>query len=675
LKLLFLYIPLLLFFLQDIDTDGKKQRNSDTEKFNDSISLWIAYSKDRNINYQKRKHYLDKAYKGSIDELNDSLRCVYLTKVSFTYYFKLGDSLMFRKINKESINLSLAMNDSVNLAANYWDLGEFYTKNGIKDSAYFAYSKAQKIYASLNDNFYAGSMLLNMAIIQSDIKDYTGSETSTIKAIALLKPIKKYKHLYRCYNNLGINFNNLEEYESALFYHNEALKYEKFIKTKNTFKASSINNIGVVYKNKEDYHKAIEYYQRAFETKNLKRANTRLYAKLLDNLAYSQFKLGNTTGIKESFFKSLKIRDSIQDHLGIAINKLHLAEYYATVKDTIQAMQFAQESKQLAHTTKNHRELLASLLLLSRLDRKNSHIYTKEYIKRNDSLQKEERAIRNKFARIRFETDEFIVENERLSRQKELMLVISGLILLFGSLLYIIMSQRAKNKNLQFEQQQQTANEEIYNLMISQQHKLDEVKRKEKERISQELHDGVLGKLFGTRLILGTLNAKTDKETVLKREQYINELQDVEEEIRNVSHELYEKSLAFDTGFVHMIDNLLKNQSTISKFDYEFNYDKSTIWEEINGSLKMNLFRILQEAIQNINKYAKAKNVIVEFKVVENHVHLMVSDDGIGFNSESKNRGIGLKNIRSRTDKLNGKLTIKTQPNKGTSILIRAPYK
>ena len=89
----------------------------------------------------------------------------------------------------------------------------------------------------------------------------------------------------------------------------------------------------------------------------------------------------------------------------------------------------------------------------------------------------------------------------------------------------------------------------------------------------------------------------------------------------------------------------------------------------------MNMFRILQEAIQNINKYAKAKNVIVEFKVDENYLYLMVSDDGIGFNSESKSRGIGLKNIKSRTDKLKGELTIKTQPNRGTSILFKAPYK
>ncbi len=654
-------------------TDKISHNTITIKKPADSITIWINYSRDQNRDFSERKTYLDKAYKVSLKETKDAVRNTYFLKIAFAYY-KLNDSVSFRKVNNLSINLSHKIKDSTSLADNYWDLGNFYSNKGIKDSAYFVYSKAQKIYQALKNDHYSGRMFLNMAIIQSDIKDYTGSEISTIKAISYLKPLKKHKQLYRCYNNLGIIFNNLEEYESALYYHNEALKYQEKIDDKNTYKQNTLNNIGVVYRNETKHIKAIKYYLLALKTKNLKNDNTRLYAKLLDNLAYSKFKLGDTTDIKESFFRSLKIRDSIQDHLGIAINKLHLAEYYATVKDTIQALQFAKEAKQLAATTDNQRELLTSLILLSKLDRKNSYTYTNEYIKRSDSLQKEERVIRNKFARIRFETDEFIVENERLSRQKEFILITSGLILLFGSLLYIIRSQRAKNKNLQFEQQQQKANEEIYNLMIAQQHKLDEGKRKEKERISQELHDGVLGKLFGTRLILGTLNPKIDEETILKREKYINDLQDVEEEIRNVSHELHEKSLVSDIGYIHMVDNLLKNQSEITNFEYEFNHDKSIIWEEIEGSLKMNMYRVLQEAIQNINKYAKAKNVIVEFTIDENYLYLLINDDGIGFNSEAKSKGIGLKNIKSRTNKLKGKLTIRTRPDNGTSILIKVPY-
>ena len=73
-------------------------------------------------------------------------------------------------------------------------------------------------------------------------------------------------------------------------------------------------------------------------------------------------------------------------------------------------------------------------------------------------------------------------------------------------MIYIILAQRAKNKELKFAKQQQETNEEIYNLMLSQQDKVDEARALEKKRISEELHDGILGRLFGTRLSLDSLN-------------------------------------------------------------------------------------------------------------------------------------------------------------------------
>ena len=79
----------------------------------------------------------------------------------------------------------------------------------------------------MNDDHLSGRMLLNMAIMQSDVKDFTGSEITTIRAISKLKPLKKYQQLYRCYNNLAISFNNLEEYDKAIENHKIALEYPK----------------------------------------------------------------------------------------------------------------------------------------------------------------------------------------------------------------------------------------------------------------------------------------------------------------------------------------------------------------------------------------------------------------------------------------------------------------
>src|SRR5690606_6658424 len=106
------------------------------------------------------------------------------------------------------------------------------------------FSQAQKIYNNLKNNFNSGRMLYNMAVIQSDIKDYTGSEISAIKAIELLKPLNKYEQLYNCYNILGSISTALREFDRALAYHHEALEYLKKVQKKNNLQQVTENNIG-----------------------------------------------------------------------------------------------------------------------------------------------------------------------------------------------------------------------------------------------------------------------------------------------------------------------------------------------------------------------------------------------------------------------------------------------
>ena len=661
-------IIIFLFFHTSVVTPTHFQNDKD------SIEIYLRDAKNSEFDLDMRKEFLAKAYSLNLEQGIDSIRNKYLLKISFRFY-ALNDSLNFRRINKESILLSEQLRDSSSLAANYWDLAGFYSRNGIKDSAYYVYSRAQKIYGGMGNDNFEGRMLLGMAIMQSDVKDFTGSEITTIKAISKLKPLKDYRSLYRCYNNLAIGFNNLEEYDESIENHLIALDYQKKIKGKNTFEATTLNNIGVVYKNKGDYQNAVLNYRLALKTPNLKSRNTKLYAMLLDNLAYCEFKMNIHFDLKERFYESLNIRDSINDFMGIAMNKLHLAEYYISIKDSAKAKQFAFEVSELSEKTQNYRELLPSLLLLSKLDTKNSAKYIDKYVRLNDSLNRQERTIRNKFARIQFQTDEFIVKNKKLSQANETILIVSILTILFGVLLYIIRSQRVRNKNLLLEKEQQKANEDIYNLMIVQQNKLDEGSKIEKKRISVELHDGVLGKLFGTRLILGNLNANTDKETVQKREKYINDLQEIEEEIRNVSHELKgdSKIVNSNIGYETLIENLLLDQSAITYFNFEFKNDKNILWTEKEGQLKMNLYRIIQEATQNINKYAKAKNVYVEFSIENEQLVLVIKDDGVGFNQLSKTNGIGLQNIKSRAEKFNGKVELISVLNQGTSLKIIIP--
>ena len=666
------YTTILAMVSSCVYTTGSGRVEKDSQQ-KDSIALWIAQAE--NAAPLARKPFLDKAYLKLSNLPNDTLKAKHLTTLTYLYSETI-DTLSFRKVSKEAIQLNTRLNDSANLADIYWDLGDYLSgKSYKKDSAYYYYSKAQRFYERLGNDFSSVRMLINMAIEQIDIKDYTGSEITTIKAIELLRSLKKYRQLYSCYNNLGIIFNELGEYDKALEYHDQALNHSRKTDERNTLEIISFNNKGVIYKNQEKYKEAIKNYKEAQRYNNLYAKDPKWKAILIDNIAYARFKLGETSQLPDMFYESLRIRDSLNNIPGIVINKLHLAEYYTVYKDTIKALKYADEARELAESSDNYRDLLAALKLLSKLEKNEKGIiYLNRHITLSDSLQREERRIRNKFTRIRFETDELIIENIKITQTLKVILQLSfGVIAIIGLLLVIVI-QRARNRALKMDDLQQKANVEIYNLMLGQHNKMEEGRQQERERISEELHDGILGMLFGTRIALGSLNTQTGEAAIEKRSKCIEELQNIEKEVRNLSHKLNVDLFTDGASFITLVTNLLETQSKISKFIFFIDNDTDIEWEDISGNVKTNLYRIVQEAVQNINKYAKANSVTIRFNTQDNGDLIMaISDNGIGFNVERKKVGIGIKNMKSRVAKLKGKIVIESARNKGTRIEIILP--
>lgn len=547
-------------------------------------------------------------------------------------------------------------------------------RDEILDKAYFHFYKALENFQTIQHEHNAARMLYNMAIIQKEIKDYTGSEILCFQAIEKYKKLNKPKDLYLCYNLLGVVFNDLKEYDKAILYHGKAINILDKVSNITNFKEISLNNLGLVYQEQKKYKEAINRFNQALENKQLKFQKINRYARLLDNSNYSLFLSGDTTNVENNLNYALKIRDSIEYTSGIVLSKIHLAEFYAFKQDTIKAISLVKDANKLAKESNFNKNILISLQLLSNLDRKNAKTYLDEYVALSDSLQIEERQLRNKFTRIRFETDEYIEETEKLSEQNHWLILGGSIIILVLSLLYLLKVQRAKNKELVLEKEQQKANEEILRLMLKQQSKLEEGKLKERQRISADLHDGVLSRLFGTRMGLGFLNIEADKETLDKQNEYVDELQDIEKEIRNISHELKNELFSSNLNFITIVDEMIKKQSESSSFEYQLEHDKTIVWNELNDHVKINCYRIIQEALQNINKYAQATQVNITFAIENKLLKLTVSDNGKGFDIKRKRIGIGLKNIQLRAKNIDGEFKLDSQLNKGTTISIFIPY-
>ncbi len=647
------------------------------DKFSiDSLKVLLELANNDTIPFVVKQGYNKKAFDILADYQNDSLARMNLFKVANRFY-NMDDSFNYIKTVEFVLKNSLEAKDTLSLAKAYAYKGDYFGTRLISDSAFLNYYKSEKLYLIKNDLYNVARTRLNKANLQYAESDLLGSEKSVFNALRILKYQKANDLLYELYNLLGILYNDLEEYDKSIDYHTKALANATDDKIPSVYqsRATSLNNIGYVYQNLKNYQKAQEYYQEGLRQKNLKYDKPSLYAMLLDNLAYSRFRLREDDELPGLFLKSLKLRDSLKLTSGIVANKIHLSEYYSYKNDDAKAVQYAREALTSARNDKNFRNVLVALKQMGVVEPQNATLYSKEYIHINDSLQKAERKMGEKFSRIEYETDVIKSENTDLVVQNRNLFYVFSILTLIGVFTFVFVSQRNKHRELMFKEQQQIANAEIYNLMISQQKTIEENRAKEKKRVARELHDGVLGKIFGVRMNLDTMNTAQDQHAIKSRLEYLAELKQIEQDIREISHDLNRENTELINNFVVILNNLIENQRKAFKTKLNFTLDKNIDWANVSNEVKINLYRMLQEALQNCNKYAKASLIAVDFKKESNpeHLKLCIADDGIGFNLKRAKKGIGLQNIAFRTKECKGKLEIKTKPGEGTQLIIEVP--
>lgn len=673
-KLKFL-IGLSFFF----STVSHSQSRLDSPQY-DSILKLRSLSNSNELSLERQFENAKKAVRYSeklqVDSVlinsnnNYSAHCIYS-----------GDFDTFRKVNFENLRLATKIGDSLNLAVANHNLGWYHHRSRMQnDSAYYYYSNAYKISEQLALTSRQVEILINISEIQDLEKDYIGSEESAITAIRLAEKLPKddynLESLWLLYNRIGGGATTLKMFDKSIEYHQKAYAIAAEMDEGLLLKLSSENNTAYVYKEMGDFKKALTIYESILNHDKLFDLEPNFYALVLDNVAYARFLNGSKDfeQLEKMFNRAYHISDSLNDPINKVNVTIDLSKFYKGQDKQKQALKYAEESYQLANEISSNDILLESMVILSELKPgEEGKAYLKEYIQLSDSLLAHERGILNKFARIAFETDQIELENERIAAEKMWWTIISIVLLVTSVLVYIIITQRNKNKGLKFKQDQQEANEEIYNLMLSQQDKVDGARDEEKKRISQELHDGVLGRLFGTRLSLDSYNFNEGKEAVQIRSKYISELKTIESDIRKISHDLNTDFIA-GSGFIDILMELIEKQTEAYQLDYDFDYSDEINWELVSNKTKINIYRMIQESLQNIYKHANATTVNIRFQLKTFVICMAITDNGIGFDSNKTKQGIGLKNIKSRVNELNGTVVFHSELDKGTFIKVKLPY-
>lgn len=664
-RCIYYFVGIIFIFSCQNQKKDKLKVNPDLR---DSI---LTYLKEFDNNISKEEN-LNKSFQFVQQIENDSLQIKYLKTID--YRALSSNSRYYLKINELGRHLSRKYADTISLANFYWNLGDNYLNENKADFAYYAFNEAQFLYNQKNDLENYAQMLYNLALIQSQAKDFTGTEVNLIKVAEISQEIQNYELLYKAYNVLGITNYNLKNFDIAIKYLNNALQAVGKVEDPQIYRAATFNNIGNVYEKQKNFELAIKNYRKTLATKNLYERDPYLYAMALDNLAYNRLESGETQNVLPDMQSALEIRQNIKHLAGISISQIHIAEYYQFIGNTTKAVQFAEEANSTAQSNNNNRDILASWQLLADLQPNTSYSFTTSYIDLSDSLQIEERKVRNKFERIRFETEEVQQRAEMLEEERTIIFLITSLIIILGSSVFIFYVQRTKNRALELERDQKVADEKIYELLLLQSARKDEGKREERDRIARELHDNILTELYANRMNLMFYKYKTGMKGDEKFGQLTDNLMDVERQIRSLSHELSNTYFDEHKEFGDLIQDLIQKQQL--ERTHQLTIDDSVNWSLIASAVKMHTYRILQEATMNIQKHAEASFVFIKFSLNESakEIELIIKDDGKGFNNQKK-PGIGLKNIKSRVDEVHGKISIDSKLGTGTKISIFIPLK
>ena len=493
----------------------------------DSINKYYLLSNDAKQDWNFRLKSALKAKNLSDEFAVDSIRLRVQRALSVSYYYnELFEPYL--KLNQENFKLAEKLNDTSALQASTNNLGSYYLFSEQMDSSYYYYSKKLGYFKSNDISIEKAETLSALADIQQEEKLYNGAELDAINAIKILNRLSENEDTlylnWSLYNLLAIISKNTLNKNKTLEYYDKSISYTKEMEDGFAYEIFSINNKANAYRTFGEYSKALDLFNALLEEKEkYNEDEPDFYPTLLLNIAKTKFESGDYKflEVEDYLKKAYDTFKTIEFQNGIMATALEFSRLYLKHNNSDLARQFGLEALRVSEDISNNEYKMDALMTLSYLyEGEKGKDFLRKHIRLSDSLQSEERQVRNKFARVKFDTDQIEAENEQISRENIILLGSLLGLFIIGVSVYIILLQRAKNKELKLVQEQQIANEEIYNLMLVQQDKVEEARAQEKIRVSKELHDGVLGRLFGTRLSLDSLNFVEGKEAIQNRANY-----------------------------------------------------------------------------------------------------------------------------------------------------------
>jgi len=245
---------------------------------------------------------------------------------------------------------------------------------------------------------------------------------------------------------------------------------------------------------------------------------------------------------------------------------------------------------------------------------------------------------------------------------------------LFLGITFILIQKNTKRKQKLAEQETLLETQKLTTVLKEQEltsiDAMIEGQEKERQRIANDLHDDLGGLMANVKLHFNALQDKNSPELFAKTNILIDEAY---QKVRTVAHAKNSGVIA-KQGLLKAVQNMAEKISNSNKI--EIDVIDHGLENRLENSLELTIFRIIQELITNVIKHANASQATIHLTNHEDTLNIMVEDNGKGFNQKKRikvTNGMGISSIDKRVEHLNGTMTIESEINQGTTIIIDIP--
>ncbi|MGB7500231.1 MAG: sensor histidine kinase [Moheibacter sp.] len=593
----------------------------------DSISIvkLVESTESSDVNMEEALKMFDRAEKKS-KEINNKPLTAFVLK-------KRGDYLSYRNEFEKSI-------------LNYQTAAEIYSGLNMISNEAECYKEE------------AGSFLF--------INRFTESLQLFFKAKGLAERAGNNGLKARINNNIGSVYESLEDWDNALLYNKQALEYR--IKT-NDLKgmSSSYSNLGNVYYYQSQYKKANVYYHRSLKfAKEIK--DTAKINSIESKMGSSFQELGELDSAIYYLERTNKFYSSHKDtkYFNWCLNTAVLANTWLKKDDLARTGQYLNNCRECIEDIGSYDFRRSVYGLLSDYNQKKGNYkdaltYKRLQMEMVDSLAIESKVFENQRIAIRYEFHQKAKEDSlqyqlNLSQQeiisasyknKMYLAIIVG-ILVLAAAGFGIARMRAV--------QRMKRSAEIEGM---------------RQNLAGDLHDDVGSTLSSIQIISNLMTEKTNDPKVIEAAQNISGLSNkVANGIREIVWELNPANDSLE-AIISQLRKISSEILTPSEISFSFNVKINDPNKKISPELRKEMVMVFKEAINNARKYSNAEKVDISISEKKSLLKMKISDNGIGFDPESVQKGNGLSNMERRSKKMNSEFRLESSPDHGTTIHLR----